>query len=82
MTLDIDILFYKLNDSIQKKVYKTAVTRCVTHVLMLLFSCCHYTDSCHWLLNWSYIDKYFDSESYWFYIEIKKVFFSVQFTSI
>ena len=26
------------------------------------------------LLNWSYVNKYFDSESYWFYIEIKKDF--------
>ena len=25
---------------------------------------------------------HFESESYWFYIEIKKVFFSIQFTSI
>ena len=32
-------------------------------------------------LKWSYVRKYFDSESYWFYIEIKKFFFSVQFTS-
>ena len=28
------------------------------------------------------VNKCFDFESYWFYIEIKKVFFSVQFTSI
>ena len=32
-------------------------------------------------LKWSYVRKYFDSENYWFYIEIKKFFFSVQFTS-
>ena len=44
---------------------------------MCLFSCYHcYIAACHWLLNWSYI-KYFDSESYWFYIEIKKVFFFI-----
>ena len=64
MTLDIDVFFYTLNDSIQKKVYMTAATQCVTHVLILLFSCCYYTDGCHWLLNSSYIDKYFDSECY------------------
>ena len=40
------------------------------------------TDSCRWLLKWSYINKFFDSESYWFFIEIKKVLLSVQFTSI
>ena len=31
-------------------------------------------DGCHWLLKWTYINKYFDCESCWFYIEIKKVF--------
>ena len=39
-----------------------------------IFSCYYCTDSCHWLLNWSYVNKYFDSESYTFYIEIKKDF--------
>ena len=28
MTLHIDVFFYKLNDSIKKKVYMTAATRC------------------------------------------------------
>ena len=51
MTLDIDVFFSKSNDSIQKKVYMTAATRCVTHVLVLLFSCCYYTDGYHRLLN-------------------------------
>ena len=37
---------------------------------------------CLWLLNWSYGNKYFDFENYLFYIEIKKVFFSVQFRRI
>ena len=37
-------------------------------ILMLLLH------SHNWLLNWSYVNKYFDSESYWFYIEIKKAF--------
>ena len=37
---------------------------------------------CNCLLNWSNVYKYFDSVSYWFCIEIKKVFLSVQFTSI
>ena len=46
MTLDKDVFFSKLNDSIQKKVYMTAAI-CVTHVLMLLFSCCYYIDGCH-----------------------------------
>ena len=32
---------------------------------------------CCWLLHLSYVYKYFDSESYWFYIENKNVFFSV-----
>ena len=41
-----------------------------------------YTDGCRRLLNWSSVNKCFDSESYWFYIEIIKVFFSVQFTII
>ena len=76
----LSLLYIKWQYS--EKVHMTAATRCVTHVLVLLLSCCHYTDDHHWLLNWSYIDKYFDSESYWLYIEIKKVFFSVQFTSI
>ena len=30
----------------------------------------------------SYVNKYFDSESYWFYIDIEKIYFSVQFTNI
>ena len=30
----------------------------------------------------SYVHKYFNFESYWFYREIKNVFFSVQFASI
>ena len=47
MTLDRDVFLYKLNDSIQKKVYMTAATWCVTHVLVLLFSCCHNTDDRH-----------------------------------
>ena len=47
MTLDIDVFFYKSNDSIQKQVYMTAATRCVTHVIVLLFSCCYHTDGCH-----------------------------------
>ena len=33
-----------------------------------LFACDYYTDSCHWLLKWSYMNKYFDSESYWLLI--------------
>ena len=49
---------------------------------MCLFLCYYYTNGCHWLLNWSCINNYFDSESYWFYIYIKKVFFLVLFTSI
>ena len=39
-----------------------------------LFSCYYYTDGWHWLLNWNYANTYFDSESYRFYIEIKKGF--------
>ena len=31
---------------------------------------------------WSYVDKYFDSKSHWFYLEVKRVFFSVLSTSI
>ena len=42
ITLDIDVFFYKLNDSIQIIVYMTAATQCVTHVLVSLFSCCHF----------------------------------------
>ena len=42
MPLGIHVFFYKSNDSIQKKLYMTAATRCVTHVLVLLFSCCYY----------------------------------------
>ena len=38
---------------------------------MFLFSCYYGTDSYHGLLNWSHINKYFDSENFWFYIEIK-----------
>ena len=29
-----------------------------------LFSCYYYTDNCHWFLNQSYVNKYFDSDSY------------------
>ena len=39
-----------------------------------LFLCYCYTDDCYWLLNWRYVNKYFGSESYWFYTEIKKGF--------
>ena len=35
-------------------------------------SCYYSTDYCHWLLNWSYVNNYFDSKNYWFYIEIKR----------
>ena len=52
------------------------------HQDMCLLSCYYNTDGCHWLLNRCFVNECFDSESYWFYIEIKKVFFNVQFTSI
>ena len=47
-------------------------------IKMYLFLCYYY--HC-WLVNWNYIKNYFNSESCWFYVEIKKIFFSVQFTS-
>ena len=47
-----------------------------------LLLCYYYTDYCKLLLTRSCINKYFDSESYLFYTEVKKVFSSVQFTTI
>ena len=49
------------------------------HDRLCLITICVYSPVtvCYcWLLNWSYIHKNSVSESYWFYIEIKKVFFS------
>ena len=44
-------------------------------------TCYCYKNGYQWWSNWSYVNKYFGSESYWFYTEIKNVFFSDQFTS-
>ena len=43
---------------------------------------CQKTGTPQKLLDTALINKYSDFESYWFYIEIENVFFSVQFTSI
>ena len=45
-------------------------------------TCYYKTDGCRWSLNESNVHKYFDFESYCFYIEIEIVFFSVLFASI
>ena len=61
------------------------------HTQIKLFTTCFYHSYFHVNIthmtvidksNQRCINKYFDSESYWFYTEIKKVFFSVQLISI
>ena len=50
-------------------------SRCLPIVMLLLN---------RWLLfiiKLKLVHKYFDSKSYWFYIKIKQIFFSIQFTS-
>ena len=63
MTLDIDIFFYKLNYSIQKRLHNRCNTMC--------YSCSHVTILMLLLYRWlpliiklSKTDKFFYSESY------------------
>ena len=42
------------------------------NLFLTLCAFCYYTYGCCWLLNWSPVNFYFDSESYWFYMEINQ----------
>ena len=52
------------------------------NLFLTLCAFCYYTYGCCWLLNWSPVNFYFDSESYWFYMEIKKVSFLEKVTQL